>query len=107
MNDYQHQQQEPLKPNLNPPALEIRGLSVAYGRGGSAVEVLHRADLRLERGHTLALVGQSGSGKSTLAQAAGGLLPANGRITAGTVIVGGQDVTAFSRRSWQIGRAHV
>lgn len=83
------------------PALQVRGLSVAYGHGPNTVPVLQKADLTLQRGQTLALVGQSGSGKSTLAQAAGGLLPASGRITAGSVHVAGEDVTAFSRRSWR------
>lgn len=83
------------------PALSINGLSVAYGRESAAVEVLHQANLSLERGSTLALVGQSGSGKSTLALAAAGLLPANGRITGGTVHMGGQDVTGFSQRQWR------
>ncbi|WIB07920.1 ABC transporter ATP-binding protein [Arthrobacter sp. zg-Y820] len=83
------------------PALEVRGLSVAYGNGPLAADVVHGADLRLERGQTLSLVGQSGSGKSTLALAASGLLPANGRITAGSVRVGGEDVTAFRRRDWR------
>lgn len=83
------------------PALELRGLSVAYGHGPLAFDVVHGADLRLERGQTLSLVGQSGSGKSTIALAAGGLLPANGRITAGSVRVGGEDVTALNRRGWR------
>ncbi|GAA3287238.1 dipeptide ABC transporter ATP-binding protein [Arthrobacter citreus] len=83
------------------PALELRGLSVAYGQGSLAANVVHGADLRLERGQTLSLVGQSGSGKSTLALAAGGLLPASGRITAGTVHMGGEDVTHFNRRQWR------
>ena len=88
---------------MNPtaPALSVSGLSVSYGRGTAAVEVLHQANLSLERGSTLALVGQSGSGKSTLALAAAGLLPDNGRITGGTVSIGGRDVTGFSRRQWR------
>ncbi len=83
------------------PALSISGLSVSYGRDSAAVEVLHQATLSVERGSTLALVGQSGSGKSTLALAAAGLLPANGRITGGTVSIGGRDVTRFSQRQWR------
>ena len=82
-------------------SLSVNGLSVTYGRESAAVEVLHQASLSLERGSTLALVGQSGSGKSTLALAAAGLLPPNGRITGGTVHIGGQDVTGFSRRQWR------
>ncbi|GAA3668239.1 ABC transporter ATP-binding protein [Arthrobacter ginkgonis] len=84
-----------------PAALEIRGLRIAYGHGAHRTDVVHGVDLDLRRGETLALVGQSGSGKSTIAQAAGGLLPPNGHIVAGTVRVAGTEVTGFSRRDWR------
>ena len=87
--------------DASPAALEIRGLRIAYGHGTHRTEVVHGVDLDLPRGETLALVGQSGSGKSTIAQAAGGLLPPNGRIVAGTVRVAGTEVTGFSRRDWR------
>lgn len=84
-----------------PAALEIQGLRVAYGQGLHALAVVHGVDLRLEKSKTLALVGQSGSGKSTIAQAAGGLLPANGLITGGSVSIAGFDTTDWNRRQWR------
>ncbi|MGG5752824.1 dipeptide ABC transporter ATP-binding protein [Zafaria sp. Z1313] len=83
------------------PALRLEGLKIAYGHGGNAREVVHGVDLLLERGRTLALVGQSGSGKSTIAQAAGGLLPLSGHVTAGTIHVAGRDATAWTRSQWR------
>ncbi|MET1033777.1 MAG: ABC transporter ATP-binding protein [Arthrobacter sp.] len=82
-------------------ALEIRGLGIAYGHGAHRKDVVHGVDLALAPGQTLALVGQSGSGKSTIAQAAGGLLPPNGRITDGSVRVAGREVTGLTRRGWR------
>lgn len=84
-----------------PAALSIRDLHVAYGGTRDRTGVVHGVDLELRRGQTLALVGQSGSGKSTIAQAAGGLLPVNGRVTAGSIRIAGLDVTTCSRRQWQ------
>jgi ABC-type glutathione transport system ATPase component len=44
--------------------LEIRDLGVTFGcwRGAPAVEAVKRASFTLDRGETLALVGESGSG---------------------------------------------
>jgi uncharacterized protein (UPF0261 family)/ABC-type branched-subunit amino acid transport system ATPase component len=55
------------------PALDVRGLSVFYGR----VEALHNLSLTLERG-VLAVVGRNGMGKTTLCKAVMGLVPAAG-----------------------------
>src|SRR5256885_10930697 len=57
--------------------LEIRDLSVAFGRwrGAPPVEAVKRASFTLDRGETLALVGESGSGKSVTALSILQLLP--------------------------------
>jgi ATP-binding cassette, subfamily B, bacterial MsbA len=44
-------------------SLEFRDVSFSYGNG----EVLNNINLKIEKGQTVALVGQSGAGKSTLA----------------------------------------
>ncbi len=64
-------------------ALDVENLSVAYpGSGRRAVDGV---SLRVETGHTLAIVGPSGAGKSTLLRAIAGLVaPQSGRIRLGT-----------------------
>ena len=56
---------------LQEPILEITELDAAYGK----TKVLHKIDISVPRGSTVAVVGESGSGKSTAARVITGLLP--------------------------------
>lgn len=77
-------------------------LHIEYGAGTpDAVTVVRDVGFRLERGRTLALVGQSGSGKTTIARAVIGLLPEGGRISAGGVQILGRDVTRLRQKQWR------
>ena len=65
------------------------GLSKSFTQGNAPIDVLKGAQLEVRTGERIAIVGVSGSGKTTLLQLLGGLdLP-----TAGTVYIGGQDVS--------------
>ena len=65
------------------------GLSKSFTQGNARIDVLNGAQLEVRSGERIAIVGVSGSGKTTLLQLLGGLdLP-----TAGTVYIGGQDVS--------------
>ena len=44
--------------------LDIRNLSVSFGRGANAVHAVKGLSLHVDRAETLAIVGESGSGKS-------------------------------------------
>jgi ABC-type lipoprotein export system ATPase subunit len=68
------------------PVVRARGLVKTYGEGRAAVRVLDGADLDVERGELVAVVGRSGSGKSTLLH----LLGALDRADAGTLEVAGK-----------------
>ncbi|WP_408610939.1 dipeptide ABC transporter ATP-binding protein [Brevibacterium yomogidense] len=72
--------------------LDVRGLTVAYGR----TEVLRDVSFRLAAGERIGIVGQSGSGKSTTVGAVLGLLPGMGRVTRGTIAYRGEDITDAS-----------
>jgi len=78
--------------------LDVSGLSVAYGAAGHERTVVEDFSLTLQTGEIVAIVGESGSGKSTTANAILGLLPPGGRITAGTIAVGGADITHAGER---------
>ncbi len=75
-------------------ALEIRALSVSYGRGTQAVRAVRGVDLEIRRGEIVGLAGESGSGKSTLGFAIARLLRPPGEIIAGSVLYHGPDGVA-------------
>ena len=76
-------------------ALAFENVDVAYRVRGSVRPVLRGLDLTIRPGETFGLVGESGCGKSTAAMAAMRYLPRNGRVTAGRILIDGQDVTAM------------
>jgi len=57
-------------------ALDVEGLSVAYGK----VEALQRASLRVAEGTIVTVIGPNGAGKTTLLGAIMGLLPPRGTV---------------------------
>ncbi|MBD8878272.1 ABC transporter ATP-binding protein [Roseibium polysiphoniae] len=61
-------------------------------RGGDVVYPVRSASFALERGQTLALVGESGCGKSMTCLAISGLLPKRGAISHGRVVLDGLDL---------------
>ncbi|MEL6574495.1 MAG: ABC transporter ATP-binding protein [Pseudomonadota bacterium] len=69
-----------------PPLLSVEGLSVAFGYGRAAREVVHGVGFTLEKGETLALVGESGSGKTLTGKAVMGLLPHGAAVTGGKAV---------------------
>ncbi|MGD9669001.1 MAG: ABC transporter ATP-binding protein [Hyphomicrobiaceae bacterium] len=55
--------------------IQVRNLSVAFGRGASRTLAVDRVSFRIGRGETVALVGESGSGKTVSALSILRLLP--------------------------------
>jgi peptide/nickel transport system ATP-binding protein len=75
------------------PVLEVRGLSIALPEGGDRRNAVADVSFTVNRGEIVCLVGESGSGKSVIAQGVMGLLPKTLRVSAGTILLQGEDVT--------------
>ncbi|MBN1918218.1 MAG: ABC transporter ATP-binding protein [Verrucomicrobia bacterium] len=66
------------------PVLEVRDLSVTYGKGARAVQALDGISLDLRPGEIFGLIGPNGAGKTTLIKAVLGLLtPERGEVRVG------------------------
>src|SRR4051812_17297167 len=74
--------------------VRARGLVKTFGEGRVARRVLDGAELEVEAGEIIAVLGRSGSGKSTLLHVLGGL----DRPEAGSVRVAGEAVTRATER---------
>jgi peptide/nickel transport system ATP-binding protein len=72
----------------SPPVVDLRDVTVTFGRGARAVHALRGIDIAVHAGETVGLVGESGSGKSTAARVALGLQ----KPTSGSVHLFGTDL---------------
>lgn len=71
--------------------LNVQKLKKAYSQGSRKLEIINDLNLSLEKGSTLAILGQSGSGKSTLLSLLSGLDQAD----EGQIILDGMDLSAL------------
>ncbi len=78
-------------PALDALALSVANLDVTYRVRGQDRLALRDVSFQIGRGESYGLVGESGSGKSTVALALVRYLPSNGRVSAGTISINGQD----------------
>ena len=77
--------------NLNE-GIELKNVSFSYNE---TKEILHNVNITIEKGKTIALVGQSGSGKSTLVD----LIPRYHDISNGEILIDGINIKDLSIRS--------
>mgnify|MGYP000641666705 CR=1 FL=1 len=74
------------------PILETINLGKIYGKKETSVHALKDANLKINKGEFVAIIGPSGSGKSTFLHLVGGLeRPSNG-----TIKVDGKDICCLS-----------
>ena len=83
--------------------LEVCNLSVEFHTAAGTVRAVQDVSWHLDRGETLAILGESGSGKSVSASAVMNLIDMPpGRITSGRILLNGRDMlkmTAEERRA--------
>ena len=77
----------------NTPLLDIRDLHTDIEIRSGVVHALSGVDLHVNPGETLGIVGESGSGKTMTALSLMGLLPQGGKVSSGSIILDGQDLT--------------
>ena len=78
--------------------LAVEDLDVTYHVRSGPLPALRGVSFDLHRGEILGVVGESGCGKSTLSASLLRLLPANGEISGGRILLGDRDVTGMSHR---------
>jgi len=93
----------------SPSVLSVQGLTTSFMTDSGLIRPVDGVSFELERGRTLAIVGESGCGKSVTALSVMRLIPeSNGRIEAGSIHFEGRDIMALSRgelRSFRGNRA--
>ena len=98
---------DPAPVTLRETVVTITGLDVGYVRHRNIRPAVVGLDLTVGAGEVVAIVGESGSGKTTTANAIIGLLPDNGRITAGSIIVDGVETVGAKERTLRALRGSV
>lgn len=85
-------------PQTDVPLLQVENLAVEFTTYGGIVQAVRGVSFSVDRGKTLAIVGESGCGKSVTVQAMMGLIPMPpGRITSGSARLNGNEVLARHR----------
>ncbi len=79
--------------------LEVSKLSVEFATYGGIVKAVRDVSFSVNRGETLAIVGESGCGKSVTVQSIMGLIPMPpGRITGGSARLNGKELLGLSAK---------
>jgi peptide/nickel transport system ATP-binding protein len=87
--------------------LDVRDLSVDYlTDAGTALRAVEGVGFQLEQGRSLGLVGESGCGKTTAMMSLLRLLPEEGRIVQGEVLLNGDDLLHYTEAQMRQVRWH-
>src|SRR6187402_2435470 len=83
------------------PLLDVKNLRLDIPVMNGMLRPVRGVDLTVEKGETVAIVGESGCGKSLTALAIMGLLPRNARLSADRVELSGESLVGLSQRQWR------
>ena len=81
--------------------LTINNLKVAFETPEGVLTAVKGVSLRLDRGETLALVGESGCGKTVLCKSMLRILCERGRIEDGEIMLDNRDLVPFTEEEMQ------
>lgn len=82
--------------------LEVKNLEVSFFTYGGEVHAVRGVSFDLNRGESVAIVGESGCGKSVTAQAIMRLIPSPpGVIKSGSIVFDGREITALTDRQME------
>ena len=71
------------------PVLEVKNIEKYYGNKSNLTKAIDHISFQVEKGEFVGIMGASGSGKTTLLNC----ISTIDRVTAGTIMVQGQDIT--------------
>ncbi len=86
--------------------LNVRGLDVLYHTNKGKLKALQDVSLHVNQREIVGIVGETGCGKSTVAAAILHLLPPNGEIASGEILLDGRDIRAMSAEEQRNLRGH-
>ena len=82
--------------------VEFHNVGKTYHMGEVEINALHDASFAVEKGELVVIVGPSGAGKTTLLNILGGM----DTLTTGSVVIDGQDISAYNRKQLTEYRRH-
>ena len=82
------------------PIISAKDVEITFSLRGKKLNAIRKCSLDLYDGETLAIVGESGSGKSVFTKTFVGMLDVNGKITGGSIMYEGRDMTKFTEKDW-------
>jgi oligopeptide/dipeptide ABC transporter ATP-binding protein len=89
------------------PILKIKNLKVHFDTDDGLVKAVDGVDLEVEKGKTLALVGESGCGKSVTCMSVLGLIPSPpGKIAGGEILYKGKNLLELSENEMEAVRGN-
>ena len=83
---------------MTEPVLRVEDLQAHFFTPEGVIRAVNGVSLALERGSTLAILGESGAGKTSVGLAILNLLPHPGRIVGGRVFLEGREISALKAR---------
>jgi peptide/nickel transport system ATP-binding protein len=78
--------------------LQIKNLRISFNKNKDKITAVNDVSLQVEKGQTVALIGESGSGKSITSLSVLQLLPSNGQIERGSIFFNGKDLIKQSEK---------